>query len=130
DVLTQRLNEHLNYSTTLQTPTTSSSNSTSRSNNDSQRSTEEDEQQNFYSALPSRMFPVQNLQAFMFGFVVAIEKQDSLPSILNNRTVDKLCCAISNDHRSLEYWFGTSIHQNTYPRVPSENVLSACDFEQ
>ncbi|CAM4791245.1 unnamed protein product [Rotaria magnacalcarata] len=113
DVLTQRLNEHLNYSTTLQTPTTSSSNSTSRSNNDSQRSTEEDEQQNFYSALPS-----------------PIEKQDSLPSILNNRTVDKLCCAISNDHRSLEYWFGTSIHQNTYPRVPSENVLSACDFEQ
>ncbi|CAF3183238.1 unnamed protein product [Rotaria socialis] len=113
DVFTQRLNEHLNYSTTLQTPTTSSSNSTSRSNNDSQRSTEEDDQQNFFSALPS-----------------PIEQQESLPSILSNRTVDKLCCAISNDHRSLEYWFGTSIHQNTYPRVPSENVLSACDFEQ
>ncbi|CAF1192829.1 unnamed protein product [Rotaria sordida] len=36
----------------------------------------------------------------------------------------------SFENHPLEYWFGTSIYINIYPRMPSDRVLSACDFKQ
>jgi hypothetical protein len=30
----------------------------------------------------------------------------------------------------LENWFGASVSTKTYPRMPSNRVLSACDLEQ
>ncbi|CAF4293178.1 unnamed protein product, partial [Rotaria sordida] len=36
----------------------------------------------------------------------------------------------SFENHPLEYWFGTSIYTNIYPRMPSDRVLSTCDFKQ
>ena len=35
-----------------------------------------------------------------------------------------------NTLSQLENWFGASVYTKTYPRMPSDRVLSACDLEQ
>ncbi|CAF2368241.1 unnamed protein product [Rotaria sp. Silwood2] len=112
NVFTQLINEHLKFSATMETPTTPNI-SINETNNNTHHSKKDDDKQNFYSAPLS-----------------PIQQHESSPSLLSNHTVDKLCFSTSVENHPLEYWFGTSIYTNTYPRMPSDHVLSACDFEQ
>lgn len=52
---------------------------------------------------------------------LATTQQDDPLSLFINRSLDKT---------TLENWFGQSIYENAYPRMPADRVLSASDLEQ
>jgi len=62
----------------------------------------------------------------LFLFYLAIQQQDGSLSLFN----EKSYFTSSLQNEPLENWFGTSIYKSTYPRMPSDHVLSACDIEQ
>lgn len=61
DAFTRFVHEHLKCSTTMETPTTPSSNT--------QCGTEDDDQQKFYSALPSRIISLNLFVIFKLSFL-------------------------------------------------------------
>lgn len=59
DVLAQLTNDHVRCSTTMQTPSTPNVNTDRLDNINREDNNEDDDEQNFYSAPPSRMFSIR-----------------------------------------------------------------------
>ena len=118
------LDEHLKNATFMETPITPGVNPIGLNKVQRNNKDDDDDEQSFYSAPPSRSYFCWTL--FLSIFILSLaSRQDDPLSLFSNRSMDK-----TSFPTTLENWFGDSIYQNAYPRMPSDHVLSASDLEQ